>query len=86
MRITFQILRSHIRPVADLDKGASVLESGQDLRDLHGDILWDSALDEVDGVHDAKARVVEPSQQVLNLAITLPRPPEEEAQLKREEV
>jgi hypothetical protein len=86
MKNTFQVLGGHIRPVADLDKGASVLESGQNLRDLHGDVLWDSALDEVDGVHDAKVRVVKPPQQVLDLAITLPWPPEEEAQLEREEV
>lgn len=75
--------------MADFHKGAAVFQSREDLGDFHRNILGDGAFDKIDRVQCAKARVVEPLEELSNVLVACPRPSQEDdekSQFQRKEV
>lgn len=83
---TLNDCRVNICVVSKLDKCATVFESRQNLRDLHRHVIGYRGLDEADWVHDAEGGVLEPSDEIGEVAIGSPWPGENGAELERKKI
>lgn len=83
---TFNLSCRYLSRVAELDKGASILESWYYFGNFNGHRIWDGPLDQANRIQDPRRRVVEFLEQFGQVAIGLPWSPEYRADLQREQI